>query len=273
MPRVPRRIAYAIADIAGMALYALATRPRRVYVDNVATVIDRGDPDLVALRAREAFRTQARNYVDLFSLSRLTRADLDAIVTFSGEQHLIGALARGRGAIVLTGHIGNIDIVIQVGPAHGYRVILPVERIEPPELLDAVVRLRASHGIDVVPIDDRTGLRIVRALRRGYIAAIALDRDSRGTGRSTAFLGRRARLADAAAIIAARVGTPIVPVVTRRVGDRLELEAWPPIVPGEDGADSADDIFRRCVDAVETMIRRTPGQWVMFQPLFDRPKA
>src|SRR2546429_6236575 len=52
---------------------------RRGLASNLAAVLDRHDPDLIALRAREAFRTQAANYVDLFHLPHFELAQIEGL--------------------------------------------------------------------------------------------------------------------------------------------------------------------------------------------------
>lgn len=276
VPRLPARAAEPGADLVGVLGYALGAGARRGIAGNLARVLDPGDPDLVALRAREAFRTQAHNYVDLFRIPALPLDRIAARIDLRGWEHVEAALALGRGAILAAVHLGNIDMVAQVICARGVAVTIPIEPIEPPALLELVTRLRAAHGMRLLPVERGRGRRayadLTRILRAGEVVGVALDRDAQGSGAPTRLFGHPARLSHAPALLALRTGAPIVVARThRRPGGRFLAELEPPIVPpvGRPGPEAISDLMARIARPLEAAIRQTPGQWVMFQPLFD----
>jgi phosphatidylinositol dimannoside acyltransferase len=269
-PLLPGAPARALAEIGGAAAYALGAAARRGVAANLAVVLGRHDPDLVALRAREAFRTQAANYLDLVGLSRLSLDEIEQRVVLEGWQHLESALSGGRGAILAAVHLGNVDLVAQLACARGLSVTFPIEPIEPRELLALVTGLRSAHGLELVPTDRGALRAIVRALRAGGLVGLAIDRDVQGSGQPTPLFGRSARLSHAPAVLALRTGAPIVPAGTHRLGaGRYAARLGPPIAP----TGTAADLMARVVPWLERAIRETPGQWVMFQPLFDDERA
>ncbi|HEV8633389.1 MAG TPA: lysophospholipid acyltransferase family protein [Chloroflexota bacterium] len=271
VPRLPERLAYAAADAVALAAYGLAAAARRGVADNLSAVVDRHDPDLVALRAREAFRTQARNYADLFRLPSWTLAELGRRVEVVGEEHLRAAHAKGKGIVLGALHLGNLDVVIQMAGQLGYRLVVPVEPLEPPALLDLVAGMRAAHGVRVVPIGKGVTAELLAALRDGALVPLAVDRDVPGSGVETPFLGRTARLSHAAVALALRSGAPLLPVRGERLGDgRFRVAVGAPIEPpaGRRGRAAADFTLARLLDALSEYVRETPGQWVMFQHLF-----
>ncbi|HEY3111722.1 MAG TPA: hypothetical protein VGL23_23400, partial [Chloroflexota bacterium] len=194
VPALPTELAGALGEVGGAAAYALGRVARRGIASNLAAVLGPFDPDLVALRAREAFRTQAANYLDLFRLPRLSLAEVERRVDVAGWEHLESALGGGRGAILAAAHLGNIDRVAQVACARGRPVTIPIEPIEPPELLALVTGLRAAHGLELVPVDRGALRSVVRALRAGGVAGFTIDRDVQRTGQPTPLFGRTARL-------------------------------------------------------------------------------
>ncbi len=267
VPRLPEAALAPAAELAGAASYVVARGARRASADNLAAVVDTGDPDLVALRVREAFRVQARNYADLFRIPELSLAEVERRVELVGWEHLQRAASHGRGAILATAHLGNVDLVAQLACARGLAVTVPVERIEPPALLDYVTRLRAAHGLRLIPIGPGVVPALTAALKRGEVVGFAVDRDVQGTGEPTPFLGRQARLSHAPALLALRTGAPVVPATVRRLpGSRFAATLHQPIWT-ERGARPAE-VMRRVVRPLEEAIRQIPGQWVMFQPLF-----
>jgi phosphatidylinositol dimannoside acyltransferase len=270
VPALPPWAADALGQIGGAAAYALGGAARRGVAANLAVVLGRDDPDLVALRAREAFRTQAANYVDLARLPAMSLEEVERRVDMVGWSNLEAALSGGRGAILVAAHLGNIDLIAQFACARGRPVTIPIEPIEPPELLALVTGLRSAHGLRLVPIDRGALPAVVRTLRRGGVAGFVVDRDIQGSGQATTLFGRTARLSHAPAVLALRTGAPIVPARTRRRPDgRFAARLGEPIAPTGTPA----ELMARIARWLEDAIRETPGQWVMFERLFDEERA
>jgi KDO2-lipid IV(A) lauroyltransferase len=218
---------------------------------------------------------QGQNYVDLLRIPTLTADELERLVDMEGWHHLEMALAAGHGAIFAALHLGNVDLAVQAVCARGVHVTIPVETIEPPALFDYVTNLRTAHGLQLVPIGPSTFRVLLKALREGGVAGIVVDRDVHGTGRPTPFLGRAARLSHAPALLSLRARAPIVPASVIRLGNgRFRARIHPPIWPPERGrgADAVEAMMREVVIPLETAVRQTPGQWVMFQRLFPTPE-
>jgi lauroyl/myristoyl acyltransferase len=274
VPAVPERLAYGVADLLGLCAYALAAPARRGAADNISSVVDRHDADLLALRVREAFRTQCRNYVDLFRLPALSYDEIASRVDVVGEAHVRAAHARGKGVILAALHLGNVDVVPQAGRQFGYQLVIPVEPIEPPALFELVSASRAAHGVRLLPVGPGIVPGLLAALRAGAVVPFAVDRDVQGSGIRTPFLGRTARLSHAAVALALRSGAPLLPARGERLpGGRYRVSVGPPIdaPPGRRGRAAAESMTNRLLAALAEYVRRTPGQWVMFQRLFDGP--
>jgi KDO2-lipid IV(A) lauroyltransferase len=270
VPRTPLRLLRTAADVAGAAGYALGTGARRGGATNLSAAVDPGDPDLLALRLREAFRTQAQNYVDLFRIPALPIEAFDELVDMEGWEHVAAARAAGRGAVLAAAHLGNIDLVVQNVCARGVDVTIPVEPLRPRALLDYVTSLRTAHGLKLVPIDEGALTAVFAALKRGEVVGFAIDRDVQSTGQTTPFLGRPARLSHAPALVARRARTPVLPASVRRLPNgRFQATVHEPIWPSDHH--SVPEFMVAIVAPIEAAVRQTPGQWVMFQPLFEPP--
>jgi KDO2-lipid IV(A) lauroyltransferase len=203
-------------------------------------------------------------------LPSLTLDELGRRIEVVGEEHVRAALDRGKGVVLAALHLGNLDVVMQAASQRGYRIVLPVEPLEPPELLDLVVGMRAAHGARVLPIGPGVTSALLAALRQGALVPIALDRDVQGSGVETPFLGRTARLSHAAVALARRSGAALVPIRSQRLGaGRFRVTLGPLIeADGRAGRAAADLELARLLDALAEYVRETPGQWVMFERLF-----
>ena len=273
-PWLPRSLAYACARAFATLLAGAGAGGFRAAAANQAVVHGRpaADPGVRAA-ARAALTHQALNYVDLLQLGRLPAAALLQRIEVSGYEHLRQAHAAGRGVLIVSGHIGNLDVVGQVLALRGYRALVPVEPIRPPRLFRYVSTLRARYGLTLIPAE--TALRpALRTLRQGGIVALINDWDRRGNGVPVRFFDRETRLPAAPAVLQLRTGAPIVPCfVQRRPGGRYAAWAEPPIHVAATGDTEQRilAIMQSVAMSLEAAIRRDPTQWVFFHPVWPRP--
>jgi KDO2-lipid IV(A) lauroyltransferase len=266
-----------MADLAGELAYRFVPGTRAAVLANLAVVLATS-PDDPALRplAAEAFTTDARNWIDTLRIDRSAPEAMVQSVEVDHFERIEAAVAQGKGAILVTCHLGNFDLVGQYLMAKGYRLTIPVERMEPKELFDYLVSLRASNGINIVPLD-RAPREMVRALRAGELVGVAGDRTVGGIGGTrTTFFGRTAILPHGPVSLARRTGSPLLLAVGIRRRDEGFLGHVSGPIPMVKTSDSeADDRenMARLVTEMERIIAEYPGQWLQFSPLWGANDA
>ena len=181
------------------------------------------------------------------------------------------ALDEGNGAIIALPHLGGWEWAGRWIADRGHPITVVVERIEPPELFEWFVDLRSKLGMTVVPLGPDSATTVMKALRDNHIVCLVSDRDLMGGGPQVDFFGERTTLPGGAATLALRTGSPIIPTgvyFTNRVDGHY---AWvkPPIVVARESKRLRDDVDRvtqLVAYELETLIRRAPFQWHLFQP-------
>jgi lauroyl/myristoyl acyltransferase len=274
LPLIPVSVAHSLSDSAGKLAFLLFPRPRRAVLENLAVVMETSPNDR-KLRplAVEAFRTDAKNWIDTLRIRRTTGAEIEAQVEFDHWDRLAAAVSRGKGVVLATMHLGNYDMVGQVLAQRGYRMIVPVERMQPQALFDFLVDLRTSKGVRVVPLD-QAPREMIRALRAGEIVGLAADRMIGGRGGvETRFFGRFTALPRGPVSLARRTGsTLLLGVGIRRGDDTFAAHVIGPIPITRSENSESDDLqnMGRVVAEMEALIRRYPGQWLNFSPMWRR---
>jgi KDO2-lipid IV(A) lauroyltransferase len=219
-------------------------------------------PDAAARRriVREMFRATGRNLVDLFRLPRTGPEEFARIVSFEGLEHLDRALARGRGAVVLSAHLGNWEVLGAALAARGYPMNIIARRIFDPRSDRLLNRWRRACGVRVVTRQD--GLfPAVRALRRGEVVGTLADQDTRGPAVFADFFGRPARTPEGPFRIARRTGAALVPLWIHLGEDGVHrVRVLPEIPPPAQGGIHAD--AERWHRILEEAVRERPEQWV-----------
>ena len=272
-PLLPLRAGHWLADRIGDLAAALRPDERAIVRANIRQVLGH-DPGRAALdrMARNAYRCSMKNYFDLFWMPSRSMEEIRALVETEGWERLEAAFDMGRGVIVASPHYGNPEVILQMVSLTGKASHAPAEHIQPEALYQYISSLRSCRGVNLIPVDGPL-TELFRALRRGEVIGLALDRDTTNSGREVEFFGRATHLPDGTALTALRTGAPVVVVLASRLPkSRYCLRAYPPIVfPATRQADdtTVEAAMRQILEVVEPEMRKDPSQWVVFRPIWN----
>ncbi|MBM4466789.1 MAG: hypothetical protein FJ014_14765 [Chloroflexi bacterium] len=274
VPLLPPTLGYPLATRLGDLFYHLDNRTRANVYDNVARVLESGqraadDADAIV---RGVFHSMAKNYYDIFRVPALSLAEIARLVKVEGWEHVERALSKGQGAILVSVHFGNIDIVAQILVLREVPVVVPAEHIKPEALFQYICSLRGSKGIRLIPIDGPL-LELFRALRRNEVVGLAADRDITESGIVVEFFGTPTRLPDGYAQLSLRTGAPIIVGFSQRLPDDTFVARLEPPLELEATGDRDRDVragVEKVVAIMERYIGEHPDQWVMSVPIWQR---
>jgi KDO2-lipid IV(A) lauroyltransferase len=260
---LPERAAAALGRSIGRAAYQLLGTHRRLTHAHLEQAL--GDTVSAPERARIAqgvFVNLGRNAVEWLRLPRLSPARLQALVEAQGLEHLRQALAGGRGAIVITAHFGNWELIPLYLRTLGFEGGVLARPLRYPEYELFLVSLRRRRGVATFA---RGSVKdVARALRANQIIGLLPDQDVDSLeGIFVPFFGRPAYTPVGPAALALMTGAPIVPCFLLRQGRGFRLVIEPPLAaPAADGRPEAlraltEDWSR----VVESYVRRYPDHW------------
>ena len=220
----------------------------------------------------------SRAWIDLLRFSAQPPTDLEAVVpTRVGTGHLLAARDAGRGAILLTAHVGNFEI----GGFFLGELGLKVAVVYLPDPSPVVERDRMAArdrlGIRSLSMtSELSAVKILRSLDEGCFVAIQGDRDYARTGRLLPFLGRNVSFPVGPFRIAAASGVPLLPVFVLREKDgtyRTVVEA--PIHVRASPRGQRDEAEKAAmiefVSILERTVRENREQWYMFPRFWEPP--
>jgi KDO2-lipid IV(A) lauroyltransferase len=269
---LPPRVRYPLAALTGRCVFFFMPARRRIAFANFAQVLGRpADDPLVRRTAQHAFGNYFKMFADFILMDSLTAEEIRRMVRPHGREHIDQALAGGKGAIVVTAHISNWDILAAASASYGYPVSAVTDELPLGPLSQVVVASRARIGMKMIPLGAGSLRQIIKALGRNELVALASDLARGDRGIRVNFFNRPAVFPAGPAAIALKTGVPIIPAWGRRDRDNLyiaEIEA--PIEVSRTG-DTTHDIqvtTERIVAFFERIIRREPDQWLVFLPVW-----
>lgn len=263
----PEPMLFPLAEMAGLAAGRLNRKRRDVVRRNLARVV--GTKDLEAA-VDGAFRSYARYWMETLRVPKPGIEELVRRTTFEGIDQMAKHLDAGEGVIFVTPHVGNWDLAGAWLASRGWRVLAIAEELRPPALYELFVRLRRAVGIEVLPLGHpRSARALLSGLREGAIAGLVADRDISGSGVEVDFFGEPTFLPSGPAVLALRTGAPLAAgALYHRPGGRYHGVILDP-VPVERSRGSGEavrELTQRLARDLEELIRRSPGQWHLFQP-------
>jgi KDO2-lipid IV(A) lauroyltransferase len=220
----------------------------------------------------------SRSWIDLLRFSARPPDDLEAVVPRRvGTEHLVAARDAGRGAILLTAHVGSFELGGFFLGALGLKVAVVYLPDPSPVVERDRTAARDRLGIRSLPVtSDLSAVKILRSLEEGYFVAMQGDRDYAGTGRPLPFLGRTVSFPVGPFRIAAASGVPLLPVFVLREPDggyRTVVEAPIRVVPASRWEREAAEraAMTAFVEILERTLRENAVQWHMFHRFWEPP--
>jgi KDO2-lipid IV(A) lauroyltransferase len=269
---LPPRLRYPLAAITGRCAFYLMPKRRRIAYENFGQVL--GVPwnhPLAKRTARHAFGNYFKMFADFILMYSMSPDEIRRMVRPQGVHHLDEALAQGKGAIVVTAHVSNWDMLAAAAAVYGYTTNAVTNELPSGGLNDLVVKSRERIGMKMIPQTLGSLRNIMRALSRNEIVALASDLYRGDRGVRVNFFNRPASLPSGPAAIALKTGAPIIPVWVRRNRNNLYVAEIEPPIDTTSTGDSARDIQAitdRIVAFFERIIRREPDQWLVFLPVW-----
>jgi KDO2-lipid IV(A) lauroyltransferase len=263
---LPRPIARAAGTWIAFIAYHLVGRLRRVGLQNLALAF----PALPASEHDHILRLEYRNLgwllAEFCQMSNYTPGFASRFIRYEGLDHYLRARDRGKGVLVLTGHLGAWELSSFYHSLAGYPMGMVIRRLDNP-LVDRMVNaIRCRHGNRVLHKDD-FARGLIGAMRSGETVGILMDTNmTPPQGLFVPFFGVEACTASGLARVALKTGAAVVPgfLLWEESERQYVLRFYPEIALADTGDTEADtaDNTARLTAVLEDAIRQYPSQWL-----------
>ena len=260
--------AYGFAMFVSDLHYMLSLRDRAAVQSNLKAILG---PDAdVRADTRAVFRNFGKYLVEFFRFANeIDGTFVREQVKVVNRQYLDEAIAKGKGVIMLTAHVGNWELGGLVVGMMGYPILAISLSHKERRVNELFNKQRELRGVTAIPIKQAVH-RCLSALRNNQLVALLADRDFTSSGELVKFLGRDVMIPKGPALFAQKTGATILPTFfTRQPDNSFCLQFEEPIYSTNADGQDLRPLIQRYTQVIENKIRQYPTQWMMFRVFWD----
>ncbi len=262
---LPERLSYRLAEFVADLHLFFSPKDKTALINNLTIILPEADhlPEL----AKEVSRNFGRYLVDFFRLPLIGTAYIKKNIKLENFNYIDEALKKGKGAIVVSGHLGSWELGGVVLASVGYEVSAVVLSHRHKLVNNFFIRQREDKGFHAIELKDAPR-KCLEYLRHNKIIILLVDRNFTQSGLVTDFLNKKALLPKGAAVFSLKTGAPIIPGFIIRNDDNtftIHFDRYiePVLTPDRDA--EIDSLTKKAAYFIENYIRRFPTQWLMFK--------
>ena len=264
---VPYRLLVHLTTFCAWISFRLLWKYRTRMEENVAMAL--GDKMVIPADRKEliwqAWKNFARGVLETCAVMHLSQEAIVSKIAIEGEEHLKQALAKGKGVLGLSAHLGAFTTIGPRVAAGGYPFSSVVKQPRDEHFARCLDELRARVGVGTISAKPRReAVRgILKALRQNRVVLVIADEFKSGEV-IVDFMGHSSPAPRGPATLALRTGAVTLPIFSIwRPDGSLCLLIGPEIVPVrlealEESVAATTALFTR---HLEGAIRRYPEQW------------
>ena len=235
-------------------------------------------PDLDDLELETLVATSMSSYMrywcDTFRIQNWSIDRVRKTVTTTNENLLLDPMREGRGVVVALPHSGNWDHAGAYFCSLGIPLVTVAERLKPEALFQKFLKHRESMGFEVLSLDSRSFVTLVKRAKEKRLTALVADRDLSQSGIDVNFFGANARMPAGPAVLAVKTGIPLVVAHVSYTQNGIHIDFHSVDLPDE-GTESerVQAIVQRTADLFALGISQHPEDWHMLQRIWVDQKS
>jgi Kdo2-lipid IVA lauroyltransferase/acyltransferase len=263
---LPRNSAITVSQCVARVIYRVHKRLRRTGLRNLEMAL----PELSGQKHREilegVFDNLGRLLGEFSQFLKIRRENISDIVIYEGFENYAQAAAKGRGVLMLTGHIGAWELCAFSQGVYGHPLSFLARPLDNPLLEKMIARYRALS--QNTPIDKNNSVReVLKQLRQGKDIGLLIDANTlESEGVFCDFFGLPACSTTGLAVFALRSDAPVVPgfLIWDKQIQKHVLRFAPeiPLIRTGDFKEEVAINTARFTRAIEECVRLHPEQWL-----------
>lgn len=269
---LPLNLALRLAKFFGwMAFYFIPIR-KRVVLENLRIAFGK-EKDEQELRriARQCYQNFAMMFVEFIKLPVMNTDQIASLITeIIGQEYFEEVGGKHGGYIVVSGHLGNWELVAQYFTQAGVPLSVVVRPMHNPLFDVEINQTRRIRGAEVIPTRG-TLKELISAIKKKRVVAFLIDQDARKEGIFVNFFSKPASTFTGPAVLLYRYKVPILPMFTVRTTlNQHRVIFTTPIYPKDfiNGNSLTEEVIKKIVQVytsvLESFVREYPEQYFWF---------
>jgi KDO2-lipid IV(A) lauroyltransferase len=210
-----------------------------------------------------------RYWCDTFRIHRWSSSRIASTVTTSRDDLLRSPMHEGRGVVIALPHSGNWDHAGAYFCNEGFPLVTVAEVLKPEKLFKKFLTYREEMGFEVLGLDSRAFLTLVKRARERRLIALVADRDLSASGIEVDFFGRTAKMPAGPAVLAIKEGLPLVAAHVSYTVSGIHIDFQSIEVSSlENDSERVAETVQNLATAFEKGISGRPEDWHMLQRIW-----
>jgi len=255
------------ANILAYLLYRLACTfgiRRNVALTNLGIAYPESDLSWRREVVKKLYCNLSLSVMEFLILTKNPKVVSKWVTKVEGEEHLENLSKSGRGAVLLTAHMGNWELLAAWLACKGYPLVAGVRDPNDVHVSKLLACYRKALGVETIPKKSLL-LKGAKLLKQGKFIEILADQDGGTDGIMVSFMGKVASTVGGPAALSLLTKAPVVPIVSYRIAPyEHEILVLPPIEPLYElpREEAIGEMTIKFNDILEGFIRRSPEQWL-----------
>lgn len=207
---LPEKSAYKLFFALASSMYRKNGKSVRRLRANYSVVKPELSPEDLENLVIAGLESYMRYWCDTFRIHRWSSSRIASTVSTTGDELLRNPMQTGRGVVIALPHSGNWDHAGAYFCNEGFPLVTVAEVLKPEKLFKKFLTYREEMGFEVLGLDSRAFITLVKRAREKRLIALVADRDLSASGIEVQFFGRRAKMPAGPAVLAIKEGLPLV---------------------------------------------------------------
>ncbi|MCP4481286.1 MAG: lysophospholipid acyltransferase family protein [bacterium] len=255
------------AFIAHFIFTKFLAKNREIVQKNLALAFPNKTIEEIKTIENNFYQHLGRSFFEFLKVPYLSKKKFKQLFSkIKGMEHILKARSDDKAILLLSGHIGNWELMGAYLASTGLPVNVVAKKIYDERLNDLLLKYRSINGVRTLMREEGTK-DMIRVLKNKECLGILIDQDTNVRGIDAQFFGKIAKTPVGATILAQKYSAVVLPIFTNRIGKyqhMIEIEE-----PIELTGDLIGDT-QKFNNIIENRIIKFPAEWVWLHKRWQR---
>jgi Kdo2-lipid IVA lauroyltransferase/acyltransferase len=257
---LPYPLARSLFRFLGMLAYHADPFHRKIAAIQMRAALALENPEKLV---KKVFMNQAEILVDTIKYAYMTDKQITEKIVVENREYLDEALSKGKGLMMITGHMGNWEILPHVPRILGIQFCIMADMREDEKIEAIVDSIRSRSGATILPPTGKA-LMLIKELKKGRTIGMVVDK--RGAKKDALFcplLGIPAPTNPAPAFLAIKGDAVILPVYGVKLDGIHHFRFQKPVEASSfgQGKEAIQALSEYMQSWVASVVEQYPDQW------------